>query len=461
MINIRKPIIYTLIYLSGNKILTHLNTIQKLDRTPPENLKQYQRTKLKKLLQHAYDNVPYYKPALEASGVCYRGKINIEKVSDIPVLTKDIIRENFNTLKSRDLSKRNWYFNTSGGSTGEPVTFIQDSDYNAWNIANKLYYKTIAKQKIGDRELRLWGSTQDILAGKKKLSARLKNRLYNRKDLNAYHLSSRDMFEFVKNWNAFKPEWVEAYSRAAFHFAEFIKQNRLQVHTPKGILCTAGSLYEGMQSLIGEVFRCPVFNRYGSREVGDVACSCAGGRGLHLSPWNHYVEILDDRLAPVDPGSMGNLYITVLNNYSMPLIRYKIGDIGEKAENETVCCNRAAPVLKNILGRETDLFKLKDGGHVYGGYFTKLFYHKKWIKKFQILQKDYDLIDIRVVKDNSVNRTDMFEVEKSIKALMGQDCRTNWIFQDEIKTSASGKYFYVKSEINNRDINPSIETKHQ
>ena len=287
MIRIRKPIITALIYLSGNKILKHLNTIQKLDQTSAENLEQYQITRLKKLLQHAYDNVPFYKPVLEASGVCYRNKINIDKICNIPVLTKDIIRKNFDNLKSRDLSKRNWYFNTSGGSTGEPVTLIQDSNYNAWNIANKIYYKTVVKQEIGDRELRLWGSTQDILTGQKQLSARLKNRLYNRKDLNAYHLSSENMFEFVKKWNAFKPEWVEAYSRAAFHFAEFINQNRLQVHTPKGILCTAGTLYGDMKSLIEEVFRCPVFNRYGSREVGDVACSCAEGQGLHLSPWNH------------------------------------------------------------------------------------------------------------------------------------------------------------------------------
>jgi len=453
MIRIRKPIICALIYLSGSRILNHRNTIEKLDRTSAENLKQYQMEKLKKLLQHAYNIVPFYKTVLEDAGVCDKNNINIENFSNIPELTKDIIRKNFQNLKSRDLNRRKWYLNTSGGSTGEPVTLIQDSDYNDWNIANKIYYKTIVNQEIGDRELRLWGSTQDILTGKKKLSARLKNRLYNRKDLNAYHLSSENMFEFVKKWNAFKPEWVEAYSRAAFHFAEFINQNRLQVHTPKGILCTAGTLYGDMKSLIEGVFRCPVFNRYGSREVGDVACSCAEGQGLHLSPWNHYVEILDDSLAPVEPDSIGNLYITVLNNYSMPLIRYRIGDIGEKAKNETNCCNRAAPIIKSVLGRETDLFKLKDGGHVYGGYFTKLLYHKKWIKKFQVIQKDYEHIVIKIVKGSAINRTDMDEIEENIKVLMGQDCRTNWVLQDDIKPSASGKYFYVKSEIRSRNIN--------
>jgi len=157
MFNWRKPIIFALFYLSGSKIPQNLKEIRRVDNLPIEEQKAYQKKKLEKLLSYAWENVPYYKKVLEEAGVIKNREVYLENFEKIPFLTKEIIRRERENLYSRDHKKRGSYKNTSGGSTGEPVEFLQDKEYNDWNIANKIYIKRKGGQDIGEREIRLWG----------------------------------------------------------------------------------------------------------------------------------------------------------------------------------------------------------------------------------------------------------------------------------------------------------------
>jgi phenylacetate-CoA ligase len=349
--NWRKPIILLLLKLSGSRISHNINVIKKLYYTNTNEKYNYQQTALERLLEHAYKNVPYYKQLFDNQKIVIQKKVLLEKFDKIPILTKKIIRKRFEDLKSRTLYKRKWYFNTSGGSTGEPVKFIQDNFYSDWNIANKIHIKMLARQNIGSREIRLWGSERDILKGKENLKVRLQNFLYNRIDLNSFKIEKKDFHKFLTIWNRFKPTWVEAYVQSIFEFSKYIKKNKIKIHSPKGILTTAGTLYSNIKSEIETIFNCPVFNRYGSREVGDIGCSNHSNE-LVLNPWNHYIEILDKNYNHVNPGEKGKIYVTTLNNYSMPLIRYDIGDFAVKSEKKFQ--------IKSIQGREVNFFRTKN-----------------------------------------------------------------------------------------------------
>ncbi|NEO66467.1 MAG: phenylacetate--CoA ligase family protein, partial [Moorea sp. SIO4G2] len=104
------------------------------------------------------------------------------------------------------------------------------------------------------------------------------------------------------------------------------------------------------------VFKCQVFNRYGSREVGDIACELPGKEGLWAAPWGSYIEIVYENNNPLPTGVEGNILITNLTNYAMPLIRYKIGDRGTLLVNEP-----SRQIFKEVSGRSTDMFKRQDG----------------------------------------------------------------------------------------------------
>jgi len=357
--------------------------------------------------------------------------VNLDNFKDIPILTKEIIRREGNNLYSSDYKSRKFYENTSGGSTGEPVRFLQDKNYSDWNIANKIFLKYKAGQESGERELRFWGSERDLLEGKDKLSIRLRNWIYNRKEFNTFKMSEKEMKEYINKWNDYKPEWVESYVQSIYEFAKFIEANNFKIYSPKnGILTSAGTLYPEMRETIERVFNCSVYNRYGSREVGDMAC---GIDGLNLSFWNHKIETIKDE----------KIIVTTLNNYSMPLIGYEIGDIGIKGNIWIY--------LKKIFGREMSVFKTKNGKIIPAEFFIHFIgvvYNNDAISKFQVIQKKYDKILIKAIIKNVDNfNLNKEKIENVIKKEMENDCEINWKFVDEIESLKNGKYEYIKSEI--------------
>jgi phenylacetate-CoA ligase len=220
-------------------------------------------------------------------------------------------------------------------------------------------------------------------------------------------------------------------------------------------MTTADMLYPHMRETIEKVFRSPVFNRYGSREVGIIACECEKHEGLHVfSPIIH-VEILKQDCIPTAVGEMGEVVITSMFNYAMPLIRYKIGDTGIWAENEC-SCGRKLPLLKQITGRVTDTFYKKDHTQVYGGYFNRLFYFRDWVKKFQVIQEDYDEIRLIIIpQKTSENIRELYyqqlnEITTKIQLVLGKECRVNYEFVTDIPPTASGKYRYTISKVKNK-----------
>ncbi|MFA6197906.1 MAG: phenylacetate--CoA ligase family protein [Patescibacteria group bacterium] len=449
--NWRKPIITGLLSLTRDHTLSHLRTMLAMEYRPPAEIASYQTDCLRQIIIHAYHNVPYYSHVLKDAGVILSNdKIDLSRYSYLPVLTKDIIKNEFANLQSRDSANRHPYPNSSGGSSGTPLKITQDRAYHEWNVANSIYYKTFAKQAIGQSELRLWGSERDLEIGHEKISTRLRNWLYHRREINAFRMTPTDMVKYAADWNCFRPRWIESYVDAMYEFANFFEVNHISMHTPVGILTSAGTLYPFMKEKIEQVFGCPVINRYGSREVGGIACSCPGGQGLHLSAWNSFVEILNDDLRPIAAGQMGRVYVTTLHNYSMPLLRYDIGDLAEYALSGCTC-GRGTPLLAKVHGREMTVFRTRDKTIVPAEFFIHyigVVFNQGSINKFQVVQKDYDQICINVVTKNQASVTALApDVEHTIRRAMGSDCKVDWNFVDDIPRLSSGKYLYVVSEL--------------
>ncbi len=448
---LRRLAIGALLRLNRSRIIDNLQEIRRVESLPRGERETYQRNKLRRLLIHAHHNVPYYRQLLSDCGVVAGGKAHLEKFVQVPVLKRSHLRSEHSSLTSVDAAGRRSFSNSTGGSSGSPVRFVQDATYKDWNIANKIYYKTFAGQRIGDRELRIWGSDRDLLQGREDPRTMITNALYNRKELNSFSLSTQNYRSFVQTWNTFKPQWVEAYAQSIFEFARMVEKEGAVLYRPRGVLSSAGTLYPSMKKTMERVFDCPVFNRYGSREVGDIACSCGGESGLHLSIWNHYIELLDDNGNVVAPGEMGRLHVTSLNNYSMPFIRYDIGDIASISTSGTCSCGRNTPRLSRVEGREMSVFKTRSGGFVPGEFFIHFIgvvFEEGAIEKFQVIQHDYDSIEIKViVRDDDLLAEKKGPIENAIYKEMGDDCVIRWTPVDDIPVLPSGKYLYTLSKV--------------
>ena len=252
-------------------------------------------------------------------------------------------------------------------------------------------------------------------------------------------MSDDDMRRIVIGWNAFRPRWVEAYIQSIFEFAKFIKRNNIEIYLPHGILSSAGTLESEKEQLIKEVFGCEVYNRYGSREVGDMACSRGGKDNLELSIWNHLVEILTTDSKPVAVQEAGDVIVTMLNNYSMPFIRYRIGDLAVLGDNPQT--------LSRVQGRLGSLIKTNKGTFDSTALTTSFYYYSS-IKNYQVVQKTKTHIIINVVTlDSEQWEKDKVALAEKLHKIFGDDVTLEFNLVDDIPPSASGKYQYYTSKI--------------
>lgn len=452
MEKIRKILWELKLAIKGN-YLKYLSEVTHWQGLSGSQLQTMQQDRLKMLLTHAYFHVPYYHAILhEAMVVNENGQVNLDNFHRIPFLTKEIIRARFSDLKANDINTRKWYENTSGGSTGEPVRFIQDKYYGEWSAAITMLCDSWTGYTTGQRKIILWGSERDLFLGRETKKIRFGRWLKNEIWLNSFRMTPEHMRSYVKKINESNPVQILAYAESIYELSRFIEREGLSVYSPRAIMTSAGTLYPHMREVIEKVFRSPVFNRYGSREVGNIACECDKHEGLHLFAPIHYAEILKRDGSFADRNEAGEIVITSLINYAMPLIRYRIGDMGIWSKSKC-SCGRNWPLLMQVTGRTTDTFLRKDGTQVHGEYFTHLFYFQDWVKKFQIIQESYNHIKVLIVlRENTENVVEQYserlnEITEKIHLVMGNDCKVDFENVEDVLPTASGKYRYTISKV--------------
>ena len=446
--NILLPVYWN--YIRRLDTLNYYEKLRKIQWNTMEENWEIQRKKLYELIKYANQNIPYYRKIIKKYDIQFSEDTIFDDIKKFPILTKEIIRNYFDELyKFRD---NTYYRNTSGGSTGEAVIFFQDKQYLEWANATKRLFNEWAGRRIGDPMIKLWGSLRDILKGGQGFKGYLRQQISGVTILNSYRMNERDMYEHVKRINNIKPRLLLAFPNSIDELARFIQKHHLSIYSPPAIMTSGGLLYPEVQARIKEIFQAPVFNRYGSREVGDIACNCEENQGLHIITNIHYIEILDNRDKEVKAGEIGEIVITSLTNYTMPLIRYKIEDRGILSKKEC-SCGRGFPLLEKVQGRVRSMFRNKQGDLIESGVFIRLFYFRDNIKQFQVIQESLDQISINLVlmdkQKLKVVEKDLRGISEVIKPIMGNDIKIKYNILNEIKSSPSGKYMYTFSKIKN------------
>ncbi|MFZ6020887.1 MAG: hypothetical protein ACOYXO_14870 [Chloroflexota bacterium] len=442
---IRQTLYFTLFGLRGYKIgETYHQFLHEYQQGIPTDLIK---NRLIKLLYHAKCYVPYYAEIIQKMGDSFY-QDPFSYLANFPILTKNILRNQFDRITSTNLPQRKWKLNTSGGSTGEPVCVVQDAEFQTTSRAISLLFSKIIGKELGEPEVYLWGSERDIQQGSQKWTAVLSNHITNTEFINAFRMSPSTLMKFAEVIRKNRLSLIVAYAESIYEAALFFEQNQIKVPPPKAIITSAGTLFPYMRQKIKQVFQCEVYNHYGSRETGAIACELPNQNGLWVAPWGNYLEIVDEALKPVIEETRGEILITCLSNFAMPLIRYQIGDVGTLKNPSG---NHATQTLLSLDGRINQLFQLSDGTMINPGYFEFLLYFKKWIRKFQVIQKDYSTLIFRFVSnDNLPHEEDLEEIQQKTRAFMGLDCQVIFEFVDELPPSPSGKFLYMYSEISDK-----------
>jgi phenylacetate-CoA ligase len=430
--------------------LEQLRTWQSLGE---EGTRKLQEQLLQQLLEHAARHVPYYRGLFRAHGLLRGDRVRIGALAEIPCLDRSTLRREFDRLRSDDLARRSWFVNGTGGSTGEPVRFIQDRESGLWRTAVEHLFDEWLGVAFGTRRVRLWGSEHDLLVGRETLKRRLYGWRRNEISLNSFRMTPAQMRTYARRINQWRPGHIVGYSDSLYEFSRFAERSGLTLHSPDSVMSSSGTLLPHLRETIGRVFRAPVFNRYAAREFGGIASEDSTHDGMVVPP-DKCVEILRPDGSPAGPLQEGEVVITSLTNFAMPLIRYRIGDLACLAERR--CARTGWPVLAQVTGRVTDTFVRLDGGVASSLYFIHLVgvvLKAGWIRRFQVVQDEPARIVVHLVLEPPCTESSpefllhTRELAEKIRLAMGEDCAVEFRVREEIPAEPSGKFRYAISRV--------------
>jgi phenylacetate-CoA ligase len=414
-----------------------LQILRELDRTqwlPPETLRQRQHERLGQILRYAAVNSPYYQRVFRERGFDPHD-FRLTDFHGLPLLTKAIIRSSTDEILSREYPRSALGQHRTGGSTG--VTIYFDPAWRDPRSADALRTNQWAGCLYGMKTASLWGNPPVPRTFKQRLRARLLDRFIY---LDTIDLNDRSIGEFIARWRHGKPEALFGHAHSLYILARYLLAHDIRDLRPRGIISTSMMLLAHERAVIEQAFGTPVFDRYGSEEVGLIAAECERHEGLHLNIEHLYIEFLRDDGSAVEPGEEGAIVITDLLNRGMPFIRYRIEDMGVPA-GRPCACGRGLPLIERVTGRVADYLKRRDGSMVAGvSLVERTLTAIEGIEQLQVVQPAIDQIVLNVVRAPDFSSTTEQALLAEFRTVFGPGIDIRPSYVERIPQERSGKY---------------------
>lgn len=443
----RRPVMEMYQLTSGRRVLSTLDELNRTQWLSRDELLSLQRRKLHRLLTHAYAHVPYYRRLFDQHGFSPNDVLTgLDSFHRLPILTKEIIRKNQDAMLTTEAGQRARLNELrTSGSTGHPLIFHQDSGFRDAVTADIHRHLGWAGWTLGEVHCYIWGAHGGESTTADRVRTGLMNWTLNRFITDAYHLSDGSMAEFAAGIRRQRPRIIFAYPSSLYRFAQFVRERGMDDVRFDALFTSAEMIVPDQRRYIEETFGGRVFNRYGSRELGGISCECPMHTGMHISADSNLVEIVKDGRA-TEPGEIGDVIVTNLNNFGMPFIRYSIEDLGAWSTQDNCPCGRALPMMDLMQARRVEMFRTKNGLAARTTAIGPMF-GMPGVKQFQIIQKTIDLIVVLIVRDAELDRAKLRDIESTLKDQVGGDVEVRFEFPDEIPVLQSGKYRYAFSEV--------------
>jgi len=406
----------------------------------PSDMGELQDEKLRRLVRHIYRNVPYYRERMRSARVRPEDIRSRADLHRLPLLSKDDVREHlYFDILSENHDKDQVLRVTTSGSTGEPFVSYADRSQLEFRWAATLRSQEWTGYQFGDPCVRLWHQTIGM-SQSQVLRERLDAAFSRRSFIPVFEMSAERLEHMVRQIERSKAVLIDGYAEAFDFLAHYLRNRPAGLRVrPKAVMTSAQTLPDASRRLIEEAFGCRVFDKYGAREFSGIAYECEAHVGHHVVGEGFVVEILRGG-EPVAPGEVGEVVITDLNNYCLPFIRYRIGDLAVAMDPNARCsCGRGLPLIGAIEGRVQSIILGEGRRYVPGTFFAHLlkqYYYA--IRLYQVEQERAGHITFRVVKGGRYSDEALREILAVFRQYLG-DIAIDVEFVDGVELVHTGK----------------------
>ncbi|WP_162605086.1 phenylacetate--CoA ligase family protein [Geomonas oryzae] len=427
--------------ISLQPISSYLRFYQECQWWPLEKLQDLQNNRLRELLHTACGGVPFYRDLYRSAGINASELRCVDDLKKLPIVTKSLLKRAYPSLCTRRTFWPSREYFTSG-SSGAPFAARVDSltmgearalmllraQFSGWTLKDPCLQTGMSLQRGGVKRLK------DLLLGVHYVTA--------------YDLSDKNLDSYLNIIEQHGIQYVMGYPGSIYALADRAERVGFSLGM-KGIVTWGDNLYHNYRQKIEGQFRCRVTDTYGCGEGIQVAAQCEMG-AYHIFMPHVAVEIVDDDGVPVKRGESGNVLLTRLRPGAMPLIRYKIGDIGRLAVETKCGCGRGFDMLTAIHGRDSDFIFTPGGNKLIVHFFTGIFEYYQGIEYFRIIQTDPDKITVEFVPNDFFDDKILASLEAEIHTKGDPALRINFNKVDNIPLDKTGKRKIVLSNLINR-----------
>ncbi len=399
----------------------------------PSKLREIQRRKLRTIVKHAYENVPFYHRKFSEAKIKPEDIKSVDDLSKIPPVTRIEVQSSpISDFIARGVRVEDCTLAGTSGSTGKPLTFYfnksaadfrfallsrtyWEDGVRPWHKMAKITYPTALRRGKGS-------STYPGVARRKSISV-----------FDDVHVQLAILQDY-------QPDFINSYPSSMVILAHACKEKGISLR-PRLILTGSEFLYSDDAKFIRSTFECDSIDDYGCQEIGPLAWECRQHMGYHLNIDGVVVEFLDQG-EPVTPGEQGETVCTSLVNYAMPFIRYVLGDSGTHIQDEC-SCGRPLPLMKILEGRKDDFFTALDGRIL-----SPLLAVPYWIfgekaetiKQIRVIQERRDKLTIEIVGPETLLDVEVQQnARREITKVFGEGMQVEFQLKDKIERDASGK----------------------
>jgi phenylacetate-CoA ligase len=405
----------------------YLETLKRTEYLPAEQLRELQTIELDRLRRFVSAHVPYYR-----------------KHGSAAFTAKDQIRERPENFIADTLPRRALIPWHTSGTTGKPLTVYHSREAMQRMWAFVELYRNTAGVAKDDRRGQFTGRM--IVPARQSESTKT----FWRRDLanhalllSTVHLLPENLPHYAAALERFRPAYLSGYPSAMYVLAEYYQQSGRPAPRLRAALPSAETLCEHQRVAIEEAFATRVFDQYGQAEMQSFWYECEAGR-MHAHPLAGVTEILRPDGTPTALGEMGEVVLTGLVNYAMPLIRYRVGDTARFA-TESCPCGRGMPVVEEIGGRLDDFVYTRERGFL--GRLDPVLKGVRNIVESQLEQESLDVLRVRFVPAPRFTAEDLQVLENNLRARVGRNIHLEFECTDRIPRSPTGKFRFVISRL--------------
>ena len=429
--------------LKGHSTVAIRKALEESQWWSREKIQSFQLHKLRDFLVSVQTNVPYYSSLFREAGFNPSTMRNLQDLSRLPTLDKQIVRANVEALKSR--RGRSLVPLTTGGSSGEPLKFFVGKERVSHDVAAKWRATRWFGVDIGDPEIVLWGSPIELSAQDR--LRRWRDVLIRSRLLPAFEMSDARLADFLAVLHAKRPRMLFGYPSALARVAEYaatagVAMDNLGVRVA---FVTSERLYDHQRTAIAHTFNCAVANGYGGRDAGFVAHECPHG-GMHVTAEDIVVEVIGKDGGAVPDGEAGEIVVTHLATSDFPFIRYRTGDIAA-FDTSPCACGRGLPTIREIEGRTTDFVVAADGTVIHGLALIYVLRDLPSIRAFKIVQHSVNLVSVELVAAPGFSADTEASIVEGFRKRLGVAVTVQLQQVDSISPEPSGKFRYVVSHV--------------